>query len=98
MVDTAGLRTCSTVARGACASRPGAIRRLTSPLLLFDARAGITPLDEHFAKRLRKTKPILLVANKCESRAAEAGLNEAFRPARRAAPTRRAWRGHGYAL
>jgi len=48
--------------------------------LLFDARAGITPLDQHFARRLRKTTtPILLVANKCESKAAEAGLNEAFR-------------------
>jgi GTP-binding protein len=57
-----------------------AIRQADVALLLFDARAGITPLDEHFAKRLRKTKtPILLVANKCESRAAEAGLNEAFR-------------------
>jgi GTPase len=57
-----------------------AIRQADVALLLFDARAGITPLDEHFAKRLRKTKtPILLIANKCESRAAEAGLNEAFR-------------------
>jgi GTPase len=57
-----------------------AIRQADVALLLFDARAGITPLDEHFAKRLRKTKtPILLVANKCESRAAETGLNEAFR-------------------
>jgi GTP-binding protein len=57
-----------------------AIKQADVALLLFDARAGITPLDEHFAKRLRKTRtPILLVANKCESRAAEAGLNEAFR-------------------
>ncbi len=57
-----------------------AIRQADVALLLFDARAGITPLDEHFAKRLRKTKtPILLIANKYESRAAEAGLNEAFR-------------------
>ena len=57
-----------------------AIRQADVALLLFDARAGITPLDQHFARRLRKTKtPILLVANKCESKAAEAGLNEAFR-------------------
>ncbi|HET6159851.1 MAG TPA: ribosome biogenesis GTPase Der [Dongiaceae bacterium] len=57
-----------------------AIREADVALLLFDARAGITPLDEHFAKRLRKTRtPILLIANKCESKAAEAGLNEAFR-------------------
>jgi GTP-binding protein len=57
-----------------------AIRHADVALLLIDARAGITPLDEHFAKRLRKTRtPILLVANKCESKAAEAGLGEAFR-------------------
>ncbi|HEY3144840.1 MAG TPA: ribosome biogenesis GTPase Der [Dongiaceae bacterium] len=57
-----------------------AIRQADVALLLIDARAGVTPLDEHFARRLRKTKtPILLIANKCESRAAEAGLGEAFR-------------------
>src|SRR5262245_55244046 len=57
-----------------------AIRQADVALLLIDARAGVTPFDEHFAKRLRKTKtPILLVANKCESRAAESGLGEAFR-------------------
>jgi GTPase len=57
-----------------------AIRQADVALLLFDARAGITPLDQHFAKHLRKTRtPILLIANKCESKAAEAGLNEAFR-------------------
>src|SRR5919198_142545 len=57
-----------------------AIREADVALLLIDARAGVTPLDQHFAKRLRKTRtPILLIANKCESRAAEAGLGEAFR-------------------
>jgi GTPase len=57
-----------------------AIRQADVALLLIDARAGVTPLDQHFAKSLRKTKtPILLVANKCESRAAESGLGEAFR-------------------
>jgi GTP-binding protein len=57
-----------------------AIREADVALLLIDARAGITPLDEHFANRLRKTRtPILLIANKCESKAAEAGLNETFR-------------------
>src|SRR5262245_872390 len=57
-----------------------AIRESDVALLLFDARAGVTPLDEHFAKRLRRTRtPILLVANKCESKVAESGLGEAFR-------------------
>ncbi|HEV8391347.1 MAG TPA: ribosome biogenesis GTPase Der [Dongiaceae bacterium] len=82
VVDTAGLE---DIFDGSLAARmreqtEEAIRQADVALLLFDARAGVTPLDQHFAKRLRKTKtPILLVANKCESKAAEAGLNEAFR-------------------
>ena len=49
-------------------------------LMLFDARAGLTPLDEHFARWLRRgKKPVVLVANKCEGeRAAMAGLAEAY--------------------
>jgi len=82
VVDTAGLE---DVFDGSLAARmreqtEEAIRQADVALLLFDARAGITPLDQHFARYLRKTRtPILLVANKCESKAAEAGLNEAFR-------------------
>jgi GTP-binding protein len=49
-------------------------------LLVIDARAGVTPLDEHFARRLRKRKtPVLLVANKCETKASEANAAEGFR-------------------
>ena len=49
-------------------------------LLLIDARAGITPLDEHFADLLRRQKtPVVLVANKCESKEALAGLYDAYR-------------------
>jgi GTPase len=48
-------------------------------LLLIDARAGITPLDRHFAQYLRRQKtPVILVANKCEGRAGESGLYEAY--------------------
>ena len=48
-------------------------------LFMIDARAGLTPLDRHFADRLRKFgKPLLLLANKCEGRAGSAGLAEAF--------------------
>jgi GTP-binding protein len=48
-------------------------------LFMIDARAGLTPLDRHFADRLRKFgKPLLLLANKCEGRAGDAGLAEAF--------------------
>lgn len=48
-------------------------------LLLVDARAGVMPLDEHFALFLRKQDtPVLLLANKCEGNAAQAGFVEAF--------------------
>ena len=48
-------------------------------LLLIDARAGLTPLDEAFARMLRQRgRPVVLVANKCEGRQGEAGLLEAY--------------------
>jgi len=47
-------------------------------LFMVDAREGLTPLDRHFAQRLRKFgKPLLLLANKCEGRAGAEGLAEA---------------------
>ena len=48
-------------------------------LLLIDARAGLTPMDEVFAQLLRERgRPVVLVANKCEGRQGEAGLLEAY--------------------
>lgn len=48
-------------------------------LLVIDARAGLTALDEYFARQLRKSKtPILLIANKSEGHAGQAGAMEAF--------------------
>src|SRR5579883_568385 len=48
-------------------------------LLLIDARAGVTPLDEHFAAWLRRSgKPVHLVANKSEGKAGAGGVGEAF--------------------
>ena len=48
-------------------------------LFLIDARAGVTPLDVHFANWLRtQAKPVLLVANKYEGLSGEAGRLEAF--------------------
>lgn len=48
-------------------------------LFMFDARAGLTPTDEHFARLLRRaSKDIHVVGNKAEGRAAEPGLLEAF--------------------
>ncbi len=48
-------------------------------LMLIDARAGVTPLDKHFADRMRRLKTkVLLVANKCEGKAGAPGLYEAY--------------------
>ncbi len=48
-------------------------------VMLVDARAGITPLDSHFADMMRRvSKPVVLAANKCEGGAGAAGLIEAY--------------------
>ncbi len=48
-------------------------------LLLIDARAGVTPVDAEFAGSLRRGKtPVVLVANKCEGAAGQAGLLDSY--------------------
>ena len=48
-------------------------------LMLIDARTGITPADQNFADHLRKhSSNVILVANKCEGRAGEAGFYESY--------------------
>lgn len=49
-------------------------------LFLFDARVGLQPYDEHFADILRQSgKPVILLANKCESKLQEDGIYEAYK-------------------
>jgi GTP-binding protein len=48
-------------------------------LFLIDARAGVTPLDRHFADWLRPARDkVIVIANKCEGRDGEAGAVEAY--------------------
>ena len=77
IVDTAGLEEAFDD------SLPARMRRQTELALdeadvvfmVFDARAGITPLDEQFATWLRsRDANVFLVANKCEGRAGESGV------------------------
>lgn len=80
-IDTAGLEDApdSEVEAEMQAQTRRAIEEADAALLVFDARAGITPLDRHFADLMRKSKsPVILVANKCEARAADAGRLEAY--------------------
>jgi GTP-binding protein len=82
LIDTAGLEDADD------ASLEGRMRKQTEravaeadvALFMIDARAGLTPVDEHFAQWLRTQKtPVVLLANKCEGNAAEAGRMEAYR-------------------
>ncbi|NBC88010.1 MAG: ribosome biogenesis GTPase Der, partial [Alphaproteobacteria bacterium] len=68
-------------------SLPGRMRKQTeaslagadAALFVVDARAGLTPLDTEIARYLREHDvPIVLVANKAEGAAGEAGVLEAY--------------------
>ena len=48
-------------------------------LFVYDGREGVTPLDRTFAQFVRRTgKPMILVANKCESSASDTGVTEGY--------------------
>ena len=48
-------------------------------LFVFDARVGITPLDEEVARWLRgQNVPVVVLANKAEGRAGDTGIIEAY--------------------
>ena len=48
-------------------------------MFVIDARAGLTPLDEEIGRWLRQQSvPVVLVANKAEGRAGEAGVFESY--------------------
>jgi GTP-binding protein len=81
IVDTAGFEEDDAL------TLPGRMRAQTElavagasvALFMIDARAGLTPLDEHIARWLRAgSTPVILLANKAEGRAADAGIMEAY--------------------
>lgn len=81
VVDTAGLEEAKGDALEARMRQQTdlAIAEADLCLLLIDARAGVTPLDRHFAQLLRRSDaPVVLAANKCEGNAAHDGLVEAY--------------------
>jgi GTP-binding protein len=56
-----------------------AIEEADACLFVVDGRTGITTGDEIIAQALRRAgKAVILVANKCESRASDTGYTEAF--------------------
>ena len=81
LVDTAGLEEVddASLAGRMQAQSEAAIAEADICLFLTDARAGITPVDKHFADMMRKSgKPVILIANKCEGNVGEAGALEAY--------------------
>jgi len=80
IIDTAGLENAKDGLKSRMRAQSElAIDEADVALFMIDARAGVTPLDEHFADIVRKRKtPIILVANKCEGRASEPGLMESY--------------------
>ena len=81
VIDTAGFDDGETgfLAEGMRAQTEQALVEADAALMLIDARAGITPLDQTFAALLRKSgKPAALIANKCEGRAGAGGVLEAW--------------------
>jgi GTP-binding protein len=82
LVDTAGLEQPEgdQLSAGMQVQTRAAIAAADVALFLVDARAGVTPDDEIFARELRTLPtPVLLVANKAEGAAGEAGVLDAFR-------------------
>ena len=81
LIDTAGLEEAApdTLYGRMRASSESAVAQADLVLFCIDARAGITPADEHFAAWIRRQgRPVLLVANKAEGRQGAAAAMEAF--------------------
>ncbi|MGI9403319.1 MAG: ribosome biogenesis GTPase Der, partial [Hyphomicrobium sp.] len=81
LVDTAGLEEAK---RGSIAQRmrqqsEAALREADLVLFMIDAREGVMPADQVFARMVRASgRPVIVVANKCEGRAGEEGFYAAF--------------------
>ncbi len=81
IVDTAGLEEAESGSLQArmTAQTLRAIAEADVTMMLIDGRAGVTPMDKHFAQLVRKThKPVILVVNKAEGGKAAATIAEAY--------------------
>ncbi len=82
LIDTAGFEDVADESLEARmrAQTERAIAECDLALFVIDAREGLAPMDRIFAEVLRRhDRPVILVANKAEGRAGEAGVAEAFR-------------------
>ena len=82
LIDTAGFEDehASTLPGRMRKQTEAAVRDADAALFLIDAREGVTPLDEEIGRWLRvETTPVIVVANKAEGRAGEAGILDSYR-------------------
>jgi GTPase len=82
VMDTAGLEEAApaSLTGRMQAQTERALRDADVALLVIDAREGVTGADRHFADWLRRSgKPVVLLANKAESRAGVPAIGEAYR-------------------
>lgn len=82
VIDTAGLEEAEA---GSLSDRmrsqsKAALEGATAAIFVIDARMGVTESDRFFARWLRQEGrvPIVVLANKCDGRAADAGVMEAY--------------------
>src|SRR5215472_12333425 len=81
VIDTAGLEDAApdSLTAKMQAQTATAMAQADAVLFLVDARAGATAVDRTFADLVRKSgKPAIVVANKSEGRAGEAGVLDAY--------------------
>jgi len=81
LIDTAGLDEAApeTLAGRMRAGAALSVKEADLVLFVIDARAGLTPVDRHFAQWLRRQdKPVMLVANKVEGRLASSAVLDTY--------------------
>ncbi len=82
LIDTAGFEDAkeNSIEQRMLAQTKRAINESDVCLFMFDARAGLHPYDETFAALVRQShKPVILLANKCEGKAQEDNIFEAYK-------------------
>ncbi len=82
IIDTAGLEESfdDSIQGRMRQQTEAALKQADAVLFVVDGRAGITPLDQHFADWLRKQKkPVTLAVNKCEhEKVVQGAIAEAY--------------------
>ena len=80
-IDTAGLEEAApeSLAGRMVAQTKAAVDAADAVMFVIDARTGLMPIDKSFAEVVRRSgKPTILIANKSEGKAGQAGAMEAF--------------------